>query len=222
MAAGLVLSVDPRYEAGYAAGEHEAPLLTSLANHLKCGDVLYDVGAHIGFISLFAARLVGSEGKVYAFEADPENSKRILEHVRMNTSSQIEVVPTAVWSECTTLSFQRDSDSSSRNTGAVSTIAENERRFGVVAVEAVTLDHFVLNHRPPTVVKIDVEGAEEQVLKGAEAIFRNSRPTLICEVHHPGAAESVSKWLALHDYGWNWLTEGESFPRHLVAQAQHE
>ena len=50
-------------------------------------------------------------------------------------------------------------------------------------MEAITLDHFALEHRPPAVVKIDVEGAEEQVLEGAEAVFRESQPILICEIH---------------------------------------
>src|SRR5271170_3898838 len=75
--AGLRLSLDPRYEAQYAAGFHETVLLACLAAHLKPGDVLYDVGAHIGYISLVAARLVGPSGKVFAFEADPENAIRI-------------------------------------------------------------------------------------------------------------------------------------------------
>jgi FkbM family methyltransferase len=220
VAAGLLLSADPRYEAGYAEGVHETPLLESLESHLQRGDVLYDVGAHVGFISLVAARLVGSEGRIYAFEADPENSKRILEHKRMNSLPQIEMLHTAVWSECTTLAFRRDSDSSSRNTGAVSGIAGDEKDPGVCVVEAVTLDHFALDHRPPAVVKIDVEGAEEQVLEGAEGVFRVSQPILICEIHNARAAEGVSKWLAARGYGWKWLTEGEGFPRHLVAQAQ--
>ena len=162
MASGLFLSVDPRYEARYAAGVHETRLLMTLASHLRQGDVLYDVGAHVGFICLVAARLVGSEGKIYEFEADSENSKRILQHKQMNSLPQIEVVPTAVWSECTTLSFRGDSDSSSRNTGAVSAIAGDEKDPGASTVEAITLDHFALEHRPPAVVKIDVEGAEEQ------------------------------------------------------------
>ncbi len=220
LAAGLLLSVNPRYEAGYAAGVHEIPLLKSLASHLQRGDVVYDVGAHIGFICLVAARLVGSEGKIYAFEADPENAQRILEHKRMNSLPQIELVHTAVWSECTTLSFRRDPDSSSRNTGAVSGIAGDDTNPGAIAVEAVTLDHFAIEHRPPAVVKIDVEGAEERVLEGAEALFRKSQPKLICEIHNAEAAGGVSKWLAAHGYGWKWLTDGEGFPRHLMAQVQ--
>jgi len=54
----------------YAGGEYEPPIQQALSKHLKAGSVFYDVGAHIGIVSLFAARLVGSKGAVFAFEAD--------------------------------------------------------------------------------------------------------------------------------------------------------
>ena len=108
-----------------------------------------------------AARLVGSEGKIYAFEVEAENSKRILEHGQMNSLPQIELVQTAVWSECTTLFFRPDSDSSGRKTGAVSRNQGNHEGPAVSVVEDVTLDHFALKHKLPDVVKIDGEGAEE-------------------------------------------------------------
>ncbi|MGB6546806.1 MAG: FkbM family methyltransferase, partial [Candidatus Acidiferrales bacterium] len=186
--AGLRLSLDPRFEALYAAGFYEASLLGCLLAHLKPGDVFYDVGAHIGYVSLVAARVVGAAGKVFAFEADPVNAARIAGHVQMNALPQVDLVPAAVWSECKTLSFQRASDSSSRNKGAIADSGQDGGGDGTIAVEAVTLDRFAEDHRPPAVVKVDVEGAEEEVLKGAEGVFRTARPTLICEVHHGRAA----------------------------------
>ena len=220
--AGLRLSLDPRYEAPYAAGFHETALLACLVAHLRPGDVLYDVGAHIGYISLVAARLVGPSGRVFAFEADPENADRITGHVQMNALPQVELVPAAVWSECKTLSFHRASASSSRNTGAVGASNQDNSVDGIIVVEAVTLDRFVEDHRSPAVVKVDVEGAEEEVLKGAEEVFRTSKPTLICEVHHGRAAEGVAAWLARMGYQWKWLGDDVAFPRHLIAQADDE
>ena len=91
LGAGLRLTLDPRYEAQYAAGFHEMALLACLAAHLKPGEVFYDVGAHIGYISLVAARLTGASGKVFAFEADPHNAARISGHVELNSLPQVEV-----------------------------------------------------------------------------------------------------------------------------------
>lgn len=217
--AGLRLSLDPRYEAQYAAGFHETALVAWLAAHLKPGDVFYDVGAHIGYISLVAARLAGTGGNVFAFEPDPGNAARIRGHVQLNSLPQVEVVETAVWSECKTLLFQRASDSSSKNTGAVAALGNGQGAAKTVMVEAMTLDRFAANHRLPNVVKVDVEGAEEDVLKGAEELFRTSKPTLICEIHNPRAAEGVATWLKALDYQWKWLAESAEFPRHLVARA---
>ena len=217
---GLSLSVNPRYEAQYAAGLHENTLLECLASHLRRGDVLYDVGAHIGLVALIGARLVGPEGKVFAFEADPENSLRIVGHVQANSLPQIEMIRSAVWSECKTLFFRRADNATSRNTGGVIESLENSCCGEIISVPAVTLDRFAEEHCAPNVIKIDVEGAEGHVLKGAETLFRDAEPVLICEVHSVQASAVVSKWLAERGYRWDWLSQDEGFPRHLVAQAR--
>jgi FkbM family methyltransferase len=216
--AGLLLSLDARFGALYAAGFYETAMLANLMPHLRAGDVMYDVGAHIGYVSLVAARIVGPSGRVFAFEADPENAARIAGHAEMNALPQVELIPAAVWSECRTLSFHRASASSSRNTGAIADSEDGDSSNGNIAVEAVTLDRFAKDHRPPAVVKIDVEGAEVEVLKGAEEVFRTSKPTLVCEVHHSRAAQGVAAWLTTMGYQWKWLGEIAAFPRHLVAQ----
>jgi FkbM family methyltransferase len=219
LGSGLLLTLNPRYEAQYATGTYEVALLNYLAAHLNQGDVLYDVGGHIGIVSLVGARLVGLEGRVFAFEADPENASRILDHAQMNALPQVEVVPAAVWSECKTLSFHGAPTSSSRNTGAVASAAEYASAEGMIVVEAVTLDRFAMDHRPPTVIKIDVEGDEEEVLKGAETLFLSGKPLLICEIHRARSAEAVVSWLESVGYGWTWQGEESQFPRHLVAHA---
>jgi FkbM family methyltransferase len=216
---GLLLTLNPRYEAQYT-GYYELALLELLAAHLKKGDVFYDVGAHIGFVSLVGARLVGPEGRVFAFEADSDNASRIREHARMNALPQVEVVAAAVWSECKALTFHRASASSSRNTGSVANGTEAPGAEGMILVEATTIDHFALRYRPPAMVKIDVEGAEEEVLKGAKAVFGTSKPSLICEIHHAQSAESVMRWLASVGYSWKWLGPESHFPRHLIARAK--
>jgi FkbM family methyltransferase len=221
LGAGLSLSIDPRYEAPYAAGLHENALLGYLASHLRRGDVFYDVGAHIGYVALVAARLVGPEGSVFAFEPDPENSLRVIRHARMNALPQIEVICSAVWSECTAMPFHRGADSSSRNTGVVIESPKHANVGEVISVPAVTIDRFAQEHRAPRVIKIDVEGAEGDVLIGAEAVLRGARPILICEIHGDRALAVVTKWVTEREYHWDWLSQGEGFPRHLVAQVRN-
>ena len=69
----------------------------------------------------------------------------------------------------------------------------------------MTLDRFAASHRLPNVLKVDVEGAEEEVLKGAEQVFRTANPILICEVHSARTAEGVARWLGARGYRWSWL-----------------
>jgi len=203
----------------YAGGEYEPPIQQALSEHLKPGSVFYDVGAHVGIVSLFAARLVGRNGAVFAFEADPENADRIKEHVRRNILDQIQVVPCAVWSSSGHLRFERASAQSSRNQGSLaSDLAVSGE--DTIEVEAITLDDFVQRHDPPTLVKIDVEGAEAGVLRGSEKIFAQSKPVLICEVHCKQAADDVTRWLRGKAYTFEWLEDPLQLPCHLLARPE--
>lgn len=211
--------LDPRFEMEYASGQYEAPVQRELLSNLRPGSVFYDVGAHIGIVSMFAAQLVGAEGAVFAFEADPENARRIEEHILRNGFNQIQLIPNAVWSSAGRLRFERASGQSSRNQGAVST-GSNPSTGSTVEVEAIALDDYAEISRPPTLIKVDVEGAEGEVLRGAERIFAAFRPVLICEVHHKRAEEEVTRWLKEKKYAFTWLENTDRFPRQLLARSE--
>jgi FkbM family methyltransferase len=212
---GLALHLDPRFEMDYASGKYEVHLQKALLAHLQPGSVVYDVGAHIGVVSIFASELVGSTGAVFAFEADPENAKRIEDHVRRNSLGQIQVFSCAVWSSPGQLSFERASAQSSRNQGSV--VATSGQAKDVIVVQSISLDNFAHEHLPPTLIKIDVEGAEAEVLRGCEQIFSRSHPVLICEVHHRDAEEQVCPWLSQRGYSLEWLAGAAGYPRQLLA-----
>jgi len=218
---GLALNLDPRFEMDYASGIYEINLQRALSAYLQPGSVVYDVGAHIGVVSLFASELVGITGGVFAFEADPENAKRIEAHVRRNHVAQIQVFSCAAWSSSGKLSFERASAHSSRNQGSVSK-APGQTGQDIIVVESIRLDDFAQQHLPPTLIKIDVEGGEADVLLGCEQIFSRSHPVLICEVHHKQAEEDVCRWLSHRGYSLEWLGGSAEFPRHLLAVPMSE
>jgi FkbM family methyltransferase len=168
-------------------------------------------------VSLFASELVGFTGEVFAFEGDPENAKRITAHVQRNNLGQIRVFSCAVWSSTGQLSFERASAHSSRNQGSVAK-ASGQTEQDLIVVESISLDDFAERHSPPTLIKIDVEGAEAEVLLGCEQIFSRSHPVLICEVHHKQAEENVCRWLSQRGYSFEWLGAPAAFPRHLLAK----
>ena len=218
LAQGLWLNVDPRFEREYAQGSYETAIQKALAEQLCEGGTFYDVGAHIGFFSLIAARLVGESGAVFAFEADPGNAGRVEQQVLRNGFPQITVCPLAVWSRCGTLRFQSGAVFSSHNQGSVVGTGGEAGAAAAIEVNALSLDAFAESHRAPTLVKIDVEGGEIEVLRGAERLFSKVRPTLICEVHDWGFMEFIESYLAEKQYSLQWLTRESQFPCHLLAQ----
>lgn len=217
---GLWMHLDPRYEESYRTGDYESTVQKFLVEHLRPGDTFYEVGAHIGFLSMGAARLVAAEGEVVAFEADPENIARIEEHLCRNSLVQARVVSRAVWSSAGRLRFKRASPLSSRNTGAVQEDPPSGRNSDAIEVEAVALDDYVRGRRPPSLIKIDVEGAELQVLKGAEILISEQRPLVLCEVHSAELAAQVENHLLEKGYALEWFAEETQFPRHLTARPQ--
>jgi FkbM family methyltransferase len=219
-AQGLWLRVEPYLEERYLSGCPEPSVQNEMLRHLGSGGCFYDVGAHIGFYSLLAARLVGGGGHVVAFEPDPANVAVLQENVLRNDVSHVDVIAAAVWSHGGVVKFRRTEhpEMSSRR-GAV--LAPNGNRFGpgLIEVEAVTLDTFAENHRLPTVIKIDVEGAEVEVLTGAQQLVSQTRPILIVEVHHQQAATALEEQLRQKDYVVDWRAAHPEFPfpRYLLA-----
>jgi FkbM family methyltransferase len=214
---GLWVQLDPRFEIDYAHGAYEGFVERELSLHLKPGSVFYDVGAHIGILSLLAARLVGTAGTVFAFEPDCGNVERIKRNASRNQLDQIHVVPCAAWCVSGRMCFERASRHSSHNQGTLRT----ESGMGganTIEVDTIALDDFAASHDSPALIKIDVEGAEAAVLRGSERIFALTKPVLICEIHHEAAEREVTQWLLGRGYTFEWLKDPAHFPRHVVAR----
>src|ERR1700730_16106652 len=104
------------------------------------------------------------------------------------------------------MKFQRACFQSSMNRGS---IADDNLAVGEssIEVETVTLDSFGRKHALPSIIKIDVEGAEAAVLRGSEEIFRSAKPVVICEIHHAQAASDVTQWLRARGYVLEWVED---------------
>ena len=154
----------------------------------KQGDIVVDVGAHIGRYTIIASKRVGTNGKVISIEAHPGNYEMLNRNIELNGLTNVTTLNYAVYSKETKIKLFLPGEKSNRtiyNT-LISTRATDEEKF--VEVNADTLDDLLQNneisHADINWIKIDVEGAELEVLKGADSIMSHSKNiTLLIEVH---------------------------------------
>lgn len=198
---GLELYIAPRFHRNYWNGAVESEVQQSLQQFLKPGMVVYDVGAHIGFFSLIAARLVGPTGTVIAFEANPTVVEYTRLHRDRNACNHMYVLGRAVWSANQDVCFD-DGDSSMIN-GMGHIVTMNTPN--TIVIPTITLDDISTLFAPPDFIKMDIEGAEIEALKGAEHVFTTLRPILLCELHGSEAAAFVSAFLERHQYTYQWM-----------------
>ncbi len=180
-ARGLWLHLNPRTGTTYFEGGGEPEVQAALQQHLRPGMTFYDVGANIGFFSLLGARLVGKEGRVVAFEADPEVAARLREHVARNALGWITVEEKAVWSEPRMVHFARIDPAASPDRGLGHVVSGSAG--DTIQASAVSLDNYSETKPAPDFLKCDVEGAEVEVFRGAQQLLKKKRPGIICEMH---------------------------------------
>ncbi|HXZ12687.1 MAG TPA: FkbM family methyltransferase [Candidatus Sulfotelmatobacter sp.] len=180
-ARGLWLKLNPRTGQSYLRGDAEPTVQAILQERLRGGMVFYDLGANIGLFSLLAARLVGSQGKVFSFEPDATVASRLRENAARNGFANITVVEAGVWSRSGAMNFE-SADASSPDQGVGRFVADGSGNSGI-ARPCVALDDFVQQAPQPDLIKCDVEGAEVEVFLGAEKMLRERRPSVICEMH---------------------------------------
>src|SRR3954468_7064612 len=145
-----------------------------LADLLSPGSVFVDVGAHVGWFTTLAARMVGPAGRVFAFEPFPANAALLRRNVALNGLENVRFTQAVVSGAGGTarVGVQPGSDSGSVTAGERAA----ER---MVEVEAVTLDESVPDDARIALLKIDVEGFEHHVLDGATATLARTGAVLI-------------------------------------------
>lgn len=151
------------------------------------GDVVVDVGANVGYYTLIAARLVGSTGRVYAFEPDPRNFRYLERNVRLNGLDNVILEQKAVSDRSGSIQlFTTDG------------VHEDSRIFQpsgrpsvAVDVEAVSLDDYFRDREPRIdFLKIDVQGAEGAIIEGmTETAARNPDMAMVLELSPPMVRE---------------------------------
>jgi FkbM family methyltransferase len=176
-------------------------LLELVREFVAPGSVVWDIGANVGLFSFAAASLAGPDGQVIAVEPDAWLVQLLRKSALEQPpgSAPVQIVPAAAASEVSIRTLCLATRSRAANHlaefGTTQTGGAREQQ----SVVAVTLDWLLEFLPAPSVVKIDVEGAELEVLKGAERLFQAVRPVVLCEVI-PASEPGVTEFLTAHDY----------------------
>ncbi len=150
---------------------YEQPLIDWIKQTLRESDVFWDVGANIGAVTLVAARRCR---QVVAFEPDPRSVEHLARNLRINEIENVEVVPAALDDSSGTTVLRQATEA---NTGLSSITSGSTEGVRELLVQTARVDDFLDAHPTlaPTVMKIDVEGAEHRVLGGAARLLQNGR-----------------------------------------------
>ena len=188
---------------------HDLGDLRFLWRTLRPGNVFLDIGAHHGVYSIVAAKKLGSNGTVVAFEPSSREYRRLRLHLQLNRSHLVHAEPLALGSATSTRTFfQITSGDTTR--GGFRPPASSDR-VSEISVETARLDDYVSQSSLKRVdlVKLDVEGGEREVLGGASLVLTKFRPIFICEV----LDATTQAWgynaheiiLMLQSLGFNWF-----------------
>jgi len=184
------------------------------------GQNIWDIGAHIGYHSLGFARVVGNTGKVLAFEPNKANRERLLINFSKNTTLQksLKLMPFALADKRGIQNFSstNDIDSAKSSGGYLSSVIpplgqESYQGFSTYKVKVETIDNIVKKspQLKPDIIKLDVEGAEAQVLKGGINTLRKYHPYILIEVHNIQAMKEVVEILFKLGYNIKIVNDGE-------------
>jgi FkbM family methyltransferase len=165
-------------------GRYETEEAAFVRRTLRRGDVAIDIGAHIGFFTMQMAAAVADTGHVYAFEPFAANADLLDRSIGENRfSDRVTLQRAAVGAAAgeAMLTFAAETLNSGGayllRDGAAPLAGNETRRVPVVALDTLTL------RRPVRLIKMDVEGAEPQVVRGAERLLRDDRPVILSELH---------------------------------------
>jgi FkbM family methyltransferase len=197
LARGYRIDVSPAEHLSYVLGTNEFHLQKAIREFVSPGDIVYDIGANLGYVSLSLAKRVGTHGRVISFEPLPQNIAAFRRNIEINHLRNVQLLELAA---------------SDHKGEAVIRLLENPATASLVwhgdsphatecKVQTISIDDLVdAGEIPsPKFVKIDVEGAEGAVLQGTQRTLSAAKPVLFIECSEAGRERS---WQLLKDLGY--------------------
>ena len=216
-----------RFILGSAAGEGggasvylnlvELEQTKRFVNLLHSGQVLFDIGANVGYYTLLGSKLVGASGKVLAFEPVVRNLFYLYQHTVLNKAENVMIVPAACSNHLAVANFALGDNCALGHFESKDNSGEYQSKDNVI-VPTVTVDEVVrCTNVLPDVLKIDVEGAELQVLEGARDTLIKKKPFIFLSVHSGKLRAVCQDYLTEMNYIFETLDGDDHGPGELLA-----
>jgi len=204
------------YFLGTLGAPRERGLTAFFITHLKEDDVFYDIGANFGFYTFLGNEII-QKGEVHSFEPNP----RVTPFLKENSAGSNIVVNDVAVSDVEGITTLLDCTEDSSSGSVVAQINTKKDKRKRIDVTTIILDTYIINHTPPTVMKIDIEGAEMLALRGALSLIKKYKPTIALEVwggdrgeeHHAKAVKFLND---LEYTPFRINEDGELFPASAV------
>jgi FkbM family methyltransferase len=195
----------------YVSGIWEPEVTGAFRALIKPGDTVFDIGGDAGYYTLLFRKCAGESGHVVVFEPIPKAYERIKENLALNAFTNCTLVKEALGSQAGSFVLERPFEDSrinlTKSAAGESDITVQVERFDTLADQ--------LSLPVPDLIKIDVEGAELEVLRGMERLVADHHPDFVIELHPQhlpqfgASVEDVLNWLRQRGYQLRALDAGE-------------
>ncbi|MDX1459938.1 MAG: FkbM family methyltransferase [Xanthomonadales bacterium] len=181
----------------FIRGRYEIFKTEAFVNNIRTGDIVYDIGGHVGYYSVLCATLAGEGGRVYVFEPRPMNIAYIRRHLELNGVENVELIEAALSDQAGQAQFDI---SSGTGTGHLA-------NDGGLSVRTMVLDEMIDGKRYPypDFLKMDIEGGEIRALNGARRVVEQARPRMLLATHGEATHEFVLDYLDGFGYRYEVL-----------------
>lgn len=173
---------------------YEPEIIQAVLSYARPGDTCIDAGANLGYHSLLLSHLVGNSGKVLAFEPDPNCQDKLRVNLDLNAARNVEVIPTALWDKVADYYFFSTAcgySSFCEYIGYPSTRTE---------VRTDYLDNIINPDCCIRLLKVDCEGAEEKILRGAKKLLQRGVDCVLVEFNYEIMPQCDSTDRQIRDY----------------------
>jgi FkbM family methyltransferase len=189
------------YNHGCWLGTYEYEKQVVVPRLVKPGDVVYDLGAHVGFFTLIFSRLVGPGGAVYSFEPFPENYRYLIRHLALNRITNVVPIQAGVGAETGQAFFHLSGHSSK---------VVRHDASGVMCRVHNLIDYISSHHaRAPTLIKMDIEGEEARVVPSILSYVAERRVDLLISTHGDQITAALGRLLLSRGYRVTALQHAE-------------